>query len=435
MLKKPNRFCKNLPQKNEPNLCDAMLNLYNSLTRKIEPFTPARPPQVKMYTCGPSTYQRPHIGNYRTFLFEDLLQRYLEYQGYDVKRLITLTNIEDKAILQAQKEGVSIEELTSRNEAIFFQDFELLRIKRPDFTVRASDIVDQAVGLIQMLVSQGVAYPYRYQGRRNYYFDPLKFAEFGKLAHLDTQNWPHLKRRFHLDTYPGMPWNKGDFVLWHGCKSGDVVCWDTEVGRGRPAWNIQDAAMVTKHLGFSIDIACGGIDNLVRHHDYTLAVAEAASGKTFCRFWLHGGHLYVEGQKMSKSQGNVIYPDDLVAKGFSGRHIRFFLIYGAYAEKRNFTWSLLALASRRLDEFCGRVQVLENAKLSKTATSGEAPNLLLTFQRYMDQNLDAQGAFDALEGNVKKLARLAEKKKLSQQAQKVALAELHQIDAVLQVIF
>lgn len=158
-----------------------MLNLYNSLTCKIEPFTSARPPQVKMYTCGPSTYQRPHIGNYRTFLFEDLLQRYLEYQGYDVKRLITLTNIEDKAILQAQKEGVSIEELTIRNEAIFFQDFELLRIKRPDFTVRASDIVDQAVGLIQMLVSQGVAYPFSYQGRRNYYFDPLKFAEFGKL--------------------------------------------------------------------------------------------------------------------------------------------------------------------------------------------------------------------------------------------------------------
>jgi cysteinyl-tRNA synthetase len=125
----------------------------------------------------------------------------------------------------------------------------------------------------------------------------------------------------------------------------------------------------------------------------------------------------------------------LVAKGFRGRHIRFFLIYGAYAEKRNFTWSLLALASRRLDEFCGRVQVLENAKLSKTATSGEAPNLLLTFQSYMDQNLDVQGAFDALEGAVKELAMLAEEKKLSQQAQKVALAELHQIDAVLQVIF
>ncbi len=411
-----------------------MLQLYNSLTQKTEAFTPAHPPQVEMYTCGPSTYQRPHIGNYRTFLFEDILQRYLEYLGYDVTRLITLTNIEDKAILQAQKEGVSVEELTSHNEALFFRDFELLHIKQPDFTVRASSIVDQAVALIQMLVSNGVAYQHTYQGRQNYYYDPLKFKGFGKLAHLDMQNWPQTKRRFHLDTYPGTPWNKGDFILWHGCKSSDNVCWDTEVGRGRPAWDIQDASMVTKHLGFSIDIACGGTDNLVRHHDYTLAIVEAASGKLFSKFWLHGGHLYVEGAKMSKSKGNVLYPDDLTAKGYQPHHIRFFLIYGAYAKKRNFTWDLLAQTSRRLDDFRNLVHVLENAKPSKTNTT-TAPRLRKVFQRYMDQNLDVKGAFDALFEATKSLVMLAKKKKLSQQAQNLALTELHAVDDVLQVIF
>ena len=173
--------------------------------------------KVKMYTCGPSTYQRPHIGNYRTFLFEDILQRYLEYLGYRVTRLITLTDVEDKAIAQAEKERLSVEELTRRNEDIFFRDFELLKIKMPDYTVRASAVVDQAATLIKALMEKGYAYRYTHNGAENAYFDPLKFAGFGKLAHLDMSKWPKKKRRFHKDTYPGTPWNKGDFILWHGC--------------------------------------------------------------------------------------------------------------------------------------------------------------------------------------------------------------------------
>ena len=251
-----------------------MLNLYNSLTRKIEPFHPADDMQVKMYTCGPSTYQPAHIGNYRTFLFEDILQRYLEYLGYKVTRLMTLTDVEDKAISEAKKDNLTVEELTSKNEAVFFKDFELLKIKKPDYPVRASKAVDQAVDLISKLLKKGIAYFYTYEGAKNVYFDPLKFGGFGKLAHLDMSKWPKKKRRFHKDTYPGTPWNRGDFVLWHGCEQTDV-CYQAPMGMGRPAWNIQDAAIVTKYLGFTVDVGCGGIDNLVRHHDYTLAVAEA----------------------------------------------------------------------------------------------------------------------------------------------------------------
>jgi cysteinyl-tRNA synthetase len=393
--------------------------------------------QVKMYTCGPSTYQRAHIGNYRTFLYEDVLQRYLEYLGYKVTRLITLTDVEDKAIAEAKKEGLSVEELTSRNEAKFFRDFELLKIKVPDYTVRASTVVDQSAALIKTLVDEGYAYWHRHEGAENAYFNPLKFKGFGKLAHLDMSKWPRRKRRFHLDTYPGTPWNKGDFVLWHGCKKGESVCWDTEIGSGRPAWNIQDAAMVTKHLGFAIDVACGGIDNLVRHHDYTIAVAEAVSGKAFARFWLHGAHLLVEGKKMSKSRGNVYYPADLLAKGFSEDHVRFFLIYGQYREKLNFTWEKLAETSRKLDTFKSMVRDLEKTRAARSSEKAQklANSLVSGFEAHMDDNLGVKAAFDEL---IRVVSALHERKKqgaLGSEDAKAVVANLKKVDSVLQVIF
>ncbi len=351
-----------------------MLKLYNTLTREIEAFEPREDMQVKMYTCGPSTYQPAHIGNYRTFLFEDILQRYMEYLGYNVKRLMTLTDVEDKAISQAKKEKVSVQELTRKNEAVFFRDFEVLKIKKPDYQIRASTAVDQATTLISKLLEKGIAYRYSYEGADNVYFDPLKFKDFGKLAHLEMSKWPKKKRRFHKDTYPGTPWNMGDFVLWHGCKQDDV-CYQTPIGCGRPAWNIQDAAIVTKHLGFTIDVGCGGIDNLVRHHDYTLAVAEAVSGKPFSRYWLHGGHLFVDGKKMSKSKGNVYYPSDLLAKGFSGGELRFFLIYGPYRNKLNFTFEKLAQTTQRLNSFKSMVKRVAE---DKTQQSKQGANNLNT---------------------------------------------------------
>ena len=177
-----------------------MLNLFNTLSCKLEPFIPLNASKVKMYTCGPSTYQRPHIGNYRTFLFEDILQRYLEYLGFKVLRLITLTDIEDKAIVQAEKEEVSVEELTQRNEKFFFKDFELLRIKIPQYAIRASTIVDTAADLIEDLQKKGYAYKYRHKREDNYYYNALKFEEFGKLSKIDLNKWPKKRRRFHLDS-------------------------------------------------------------------------------------------------------------------------------------------------------------------------------------------------------------------------------------------
>ncbi len=414
-----------------------MLTLFNSLTLKLESFKPAQDSEIKMYTCGPSTYQRPHIGNYRTFLFEDILQRYLEYSGFKVNRLITLTNIEDKAIAYAISAGLSVEELTNRNENLFFKDFEQLHIKRPNYTIRASTIVDQAAELTKTLLEKGIAYKYPYKGAENVYYDPLKFVGFGKLAHLNMKKWPKKKRRFHLDTYPGMPWNKGDFVLWHGCKSEDKVCWDTEIGRGRPAWNIQDAAMVTKHLGFRIDIGCGGIDNLVRHHDYTIAVAEAVSGEPFSRYWLHGGHLFVDGKKMSKSKGNVLYPQTLTDKGYTNGQIRFFLIYGAYRKRRNFTWQNLTKTSKKLDKFKSMVKDVQAATSTDSSASAKAltKKVVSTFEEHMEKDLDVKSAFDELFSLFAKLQKLKKQKKLSPKDADVAVEDLRKVDNVLQVIF
>jgi cysteinyl-tRNA synthetase len=412
---------------------DSMLNIFNTLTRKIEPFQPADQNHVKMYTCGPSTYQRAHIGNHRTFLYEDVLQRYLEYLGYKVTRLITLTDVEDKAILQAKKEGVPLGELTQKNEAVFFKDFELLRIKTPDLPVRASMAVDQAAALVAKLVDMGYAYWWTYRGVKNAYFDPLKFKGFGKLAHLDMNKWPKRHRRYHKDTYPGTPWNMGDFIIWHGCGL-EGVCYTTAIGCGRPAWNIQDVAIVTKNLGFTIDVACGGIDNLVRHHDYNIAIAESVSGKQFSRIWMHGGHLLVDGEKMSKSIGNVYYTSDVIAKGFSGAQLRLFLIYGAYREQLNFTFEKLGETTRKLDALWGMIRDLRQTKASeKCQGDSYVGRLRGEFEAHMNNDLDVKGAFNTLSRTVAEIHQ--KRKTLADVEIKNVLTDLEKIDTVLQCLF
>ncbi len=415
--------------------------MFNTLTRKIESFKPREDRKVKMHTCGPSIYRQPHIGNYRTFLFEDILHRYLEYLGYKVTRLITLTDIEDKAIEEAEKEAVSVEKLVERNRKIFFEDSALLRMKTPTYSVCmlvcSSTAVDEAVELVKTLIEKGYAYYYNHKGRRNVYFDPLKFKDFGKLAHLDMSRWPTKKRRFHRDTYPGTPWNRGDFVLWHGFKEGDTVYWDAEVGRGRPAWNVQDAAMVIKYLGFKIDVACGGVDNLVRHHDYTIAVAEGASGKELAHYWFHGEHLFVDGKKMSKSRGNVYYPRDLVERGYMGRHVRFFLIYGSYRRRLNFTFEKFRETSRKLDAFIDMVHGLEKVESGRSSRTARdlVDHIIPSFEENMNNDLNVKAAFDDLFETVSKLNALRSRGKLSPEDAGEAVANIRKIDSVLQLVF
>jgi len=410
-----------------------LLKVFNSLTRKIEPFKPREDRKVKMYTCGPSIYRQPHIGNYRTFLFEDILQRYLEYLGYEVVRLLTFTDVEDKAIGEADKEEVPIIELTQRNADTFFADAKLLRIKSPTYNPRSSTTVDEAVKLIKILLEKGLAYWYN----GNVYFDPLKFKEFGKLSKLDMSRWPKKKRRFHKDTYPGMPWNMGDFILWHSYKEGDKVYWNTDIGKGRPAWNVQDGAMVTKHLGFVIDIGCGGIDNLVRHHDYTIAVVEGVSGKEFAHYWFHGAHLFVNGKKMSKSRGNVYYPRDLIKMGYKEEHIRFFLICRYYRKRLNFTFKKFKETSQKLDTFKNMVRNLQKTNSAESSEKAKklVGEIVINFERNMNNDLNVRDAFEDLVKVVSKLNTLRSQGKLSSKDARIAVFNLQKTDRVLQIIF
>lgn len=389
-----------------------------------------------MYTCGPSIYQLPHIGNYRTFLFEDVLVRYLEYLGYNVERALNLTDVEDKAIAQAEKEEIILKELTEKNAEIFLEELKKLGAKPPTHIPKSSTCVNQAVKIIEILLKKGYAYWYK----GNVYYDPLKFKGFGKLSRLDMTKWPKEKKRFHKDTYPGNVWNRGDFILWHGYREGDKVYWNTSIGRGRPAWNVQDPAMAIQTLGSKVDVYCGGIDNLVRHHDYVIAVAEGVTGEQFARYWLHGEHLYVDGKKMSKSIGNIIYPKDLVERGCQWQHMRFFLINGYYRKRLNFTSKKFKKACDRLHEFKNMVDKIQSSKKvalrnSDKKTKNLIAKLKLVFEEKMNDDLHVKDAFDALFQTVSTLSSLAEKGKVSTDDAEEIVADLKSIDQVLQVIF
>jgi cysteinyl-tRNA synthetase len=412
-----------------------MLQICNSLGKRLEIFKPLQAGKVKMYTCGPSIYQKPHIGNYRTFLYEDILQRYLEYSGYQVERALNLTDVEDKAISEALKEGKTLRELTDSVAEQFFEDMKKLRIKPPTYIPRSSTSVEEAVQLIMALLEKG----YAYWDGGDIFYDPLKFKGFGRLYGLDMSRWPKKKRHFRKDTYPGVQWNLGDFILWHGYKAGDPVYWDTEIGRGRPAWNVQDAAMATRHLGPHIDVCCGGIDNLYRHHDYTLAIVEAVHGGEYAHYWLHGEHLLVDGKKMSKSKGNVIYLDDLLTEGYRPEQVRFYLIYRHYRRKLNFTRQRLKETSKKLEEFQEMAKQFEDKQASShdsgKKTSSLISNLTARFEESMNNDLNVKLAFDNLFKTVATLTSLRDNGRLTKDDCNGIAQALKRVDGVLQVIF
>jgi len=412
-----------------------LLKLCNSMTRRLEEFQPIDDRRVLMYTCGPSIYQLPHIGNYRTFLYEDILVRYLEYLGYRVERILFITDMEDKAIAEAQKENVALQDLTEKNIKAFLREFRKLRAEEPTHITRSSTSINQTVQIIETLLKKG----YAYWHRGNIYYDTLKFKDFGKLYRLDMSHWPKKKKRFHRDTYPGNRWNLGDFILWHGFREGDEVFWDTSIGRGRPAWNVQDPSMALQTRGLRADIYCGGVDNMIRHHDYVVAITEAVSGKPFARFWLHGEHLFVDGKKMSKSLGNIIYPKDLIERGCEWQHIRFFLINGYYRKRLNFTFARFKKMCDRLHEFKDMViklqKVTPTTRESDQKTEKLIGRLKSDFESNMNNDLHVKDAFDDVFETVSKLCLLAERGKMSAADSQKALVVLRSIDQVLQVIF
>lgn len=411
----------------------SVLKLYNTLTRKIEHFESREPGLVKLFTCGPSVYREPHLGNYRTYLYEDVLQKYLQYLGFTVERAINFTDVEDKAIDRAREKGLSLRELCRPVEKLFFKECNLLNIYMPAEIQRASAHVKPAVELVKCLIEKGHAYWHN----GDVFYDPLTYKGFGRLYGLDMNRWPEKKVRFRKDTYPGRRWNRGDFILWHKRRRiKDEVWWDTEIGQGRPSWNIQDAAIIKQHLGDQIDIHTGGSDNLYRHHDYTLAIMESATGKEFCRWWLHGGELLVDGEKMSKSRGNVAYVNELMTRGFSPQHLRFFLLYGPYRDKLDLRISNLEQRTGHLDRI---------RQLACSVTEGEskdaeplnedlAVNMRRDFEVHMNDNLDYAGAFDAMAKHLDRTAHIDKERGIPAENREQLRQVLNDIDRVFGVL-
>lgn len=413
-----------------------MLRLYNTMSRIIEDFTPRDPGSVKIFTCGPSIYQKAHLGNYRTFLYEDLLIRTLLYKDYSVERSMNLTDIEDKAISEAKKRKTKVKTLTDDVLAIFREGLNGFGFIMPEHLVPATDSIEQSVKMIQNLVNKGIAYEHK----GDYFFDPLKLDEFGKLFRLDMKRWPKTKRRFKKDTYLGNRWNLGDFILWHNHKNDpDHPFWDTDIGRGRPSWNIQDPAVVTMSIGDQIDINCGGIDNIYRHHDYNIAVMEAYTGKSYANYYMHGAHLFVDDKTMSKSRGNIIYPEDLTARGADWRDIRFYLTYTHYRKKLNFTEDYFINTIRKIQSFRTVLNDLQSSSKPAVSETAKIDSLIEgvcpAFERELENDLALGAGFDAVSDILESIADKANSNPLTDNQKKNLNKKLRKIDNVLNVIY
>jgi cysteinyl-tRNA synthetase len=405
-----------------------LLRLFNSLGKRIGTFHSVNRKIVNIFTCGPSVYQRAHIGNFRTFLFEDILARYLEYSGYAVKRGMNFTDIEDKSIREAEKRKTTVKQLAEKNIREFTHEMKLLRMEMPAYLPRASEHIQESVEIIDRLLKLGTAYWYK----GNVYFDPLKFPGFGKLYGLDMSKWPSKKRRFHKDTYPGIQWNRGDFILWHGYKEGDTYSWDTMIGKGRPAWNIQDPAMIGRCFNETLSVYCGGIDNLYRHHDYTKAILESVRSYPMARFWLHCQHLFVNGQKMSKSKGNIIYTDTLQRQGYDMPEIRFFLIYGQYRNRIDYSDTSMRYTAEKLGSLKSLIKNIRTGSKQKPDLEGKTvQQLKKTFAEHMDNDLHVKEAFDGLYDIVSRI----NPNELNPGEASGILQTLRKIDEVFRVIF
>ena len=414
-----------------------MLRLYNTMSRSIEDFIPREHNSVKIFTCGPSIYQKAHLGNYRTFLYEDLLVRTLRFKGYEVERAMNLTDIEDKAISEAKKKKTDVKSLTDDVLAIFRESLDGFGFIMPEHLIPATKSIEQSVAIVKRLVEKGFAYEYR----GDYFFDPLKIENFGKLYGLDMSRWPKTKRRFKKDTYNGNRWNLGDFILWHNHKNDPAhPFWDTEIGRGRPSWNLQDPAVVTMSIGDQVDINCGGIDNIYRHHDYNIAVMEAYTGKEYANYYMHGEHLVVNGTTMSKSRGNIIYPEALAEAGEDWRDIRFFLTYKHYRKKLNYTEENFRKAKSIIWEFRRRTARLLNDSRNHIQSDHEEENdtlikrIPVIFETELDNDLSLGKAFDAVRKTVSRLEKLNHDNALSDVQKKNLEMNLGKIDKVLNVL-
>lgn len=401
------------------------LQFYNSMTRQQEPFE-ALDKTVRFYTCGPTVYNFAHIGNFRAYVFEDVLRRTLKLAGHGVCQVMNLTDVDDKTIRGAREKGVALNDYTAPYKQAFFDDLKILNIESAEIYPAATDHVPEMIALIEKLMAKGLAYK---SDDGSVYFKVAAFPGYGKLAHLDPST---LRSGVRINNDEYEKEGVGDFALWKAWDEadGDVV-WDSPFGRGRPGWHLECSAMGMKYLGETFDLHTGGIDNLFPHHENEIAQAEGATGKPFVKTWMHCAHLRVNGEKMSKSLGNFFTLRDLLAKGYTGREIRYVLLQGHYRQPLNFTLAGLDAARtafERIDGFVARLQACHEAT---PAVPEWAEKHRAQFRAAMADDLNLPEAFAALFGLIREGNAALDKNEPAAGA----LDVLHEMDHVFGVIF
>ncbi|MEM3370419.1 MAG: cysteine--tRNA ligase [Candidatus Woesearchaeota archaeon] len=409
-----------------------MLRFYNDLTKRKEEFVPIHPGQVGIYSCGPTVYNYAHIGNLRSFVFVDLLKRFLKYEGYSVKHVMNITDVDDKTIKGSQQEGVPLREFTLKYEKAFLEDLKALNIQIPDVMPRATEHIKEMTELIRKLYKNG--YAYRAEDGSTYY-SIAKFKDYGKLSGIKKEELK-IGARVRSDEYAKE--QAEDFALWKAWTPEDgSVFWETEYGRGRPGWHIECSAMSSKYLGETFDIHTGGIDLIFPHHENEIAQSEGANGKKFVNYWLHCEHLIVDGRKMSKSLGNVYTLRDITAMGYSPIALRYLLLSTHYRSQLNFTFDGLKAASEAVERLNNLLWNLKQVPINRAGSEyGSISELLknaeTSFRNALEDDLNISEALDDIFNLVRELNKRIGS--ISKNEAEEAIQLFKRIDSVLGVM-
>lgn len=408
-----------------------MLKLHNTLTGKVEEFQPLTPPVTRMYVCGPTVHDYAHIGNFRTFLFADLLRRYLKFKGFKVQHVMNITDVDDKIIKKAIEKKQTLRDYTDDYTARFFEDFDALGAERPEEILRATDHIPEMIDLIKLLAANG----HTYESDGSTYFRINTFPAYGKLSKMNFEgNLTGASERVDADEYEAKE-NARDFVLWKAAKEGEPF-WETALGKGRPGWHIECSAMSMKSLGETFDIHAGGIDLVFPHHENEIAQSEGATGRPFVRYWVHSEFLLAEGEKMSKSKGNYYTVRDLIKQGFSPRAIRYLLLTAQHQKQFNFTLDGLRGAEstvERLNDFKRRLTELKPEAGSTAALADLAERTQQRFEAALNDDLNVPEALAAIHDFVRETNTALAQSGVKAGDQTALLALVERLDSVLNI--
>ena len=408
------------------------MKFYNTILRKRVDFNPIETDKVGLYTCGPTVYDFAHIGNFRAYIFEDLLRRFLEFSGNEVLHVMNITDIDDKTIRRSKEENLSLKEFTDTYTNAFFDDIEKLNIIPAHHYPRATDFIQQMIEMIQSLEEKGYTYT---TSDGSVFFKIDEYSDYGKLANLDPCNLIS-GERVENDEYEKEECR--DFALWKGLKEaeGDVY-WDSPWGKGRPGWHIECSAMSVHFLGDHFDIHCGGVDNIFPHHENEIAQSCASTGSEFVNYWLHYEHLLVDSKKMSKSLGNFYTLRDLLDKGYSTAALRYTLLTTHYRQKLNFTFEKVEASQKAINRLRELVRRLELVDESSIECSENISNqhIEIDFGKTLSDDLNISRALGVLFTWVNDLFSALDKNEVTKEYSLIALDSMQKIDAILGVIF